>query len=354
MYNIEKIDSEVLEASINRWNHIAKPIDGLGLFEGLISQVAAITRNVDAPIEKRAVLVMCADNGVVAEGISQSGQEVTAIVSENIANGVASVNRMSKVAKADVIAVDIGVAAELEGANLWHEKVMNGTRDFAVEPAMSETQMIQAIEVGIACVKRLSDEGYHMVALGEMGIGNTTTSSAIIAALLQMDVEEVTGRGAGLTDEGLLHKITIIEKALKLHGLVDVSKKTQYSKEFAYQTLCCVGGLDICGLVGACIGGAIYHIPIVLDGLISGVSALLAERICPNTKQYLLPSHLGKEPATCAIMKELGYEASITAKLKLGEGTGAVMLFPLLDMAKVVYDENQTFTDIQVDDYKVF
>lgn len=339
----ESIDMDCYKASQAHWDGIAKPLDGLGRFEDMIKKIAAITRNADIAIDKRAVIVMCADNGVVEEGISQSEHDVTTIVSENMAKGIASVCRMSRIAHADVIPVDIGIKDETSVPGLLKKKIAKGTANFAKQQAMTEDELLEALSTGINLVKELKNKGYKILATGEMGIGNTTTSSAIASVLLDVPVENVTGRGAGLSSDGVKKKISVIENAVKKYNL---------HKNDTWRTLQCVGGFDIAGLTGVFIGGALYHIPIVIDGVISAVAALAAERLIPGCHEYMLASHKGKEPACELILDELGVKAVIDGELALGEGTGAVLLFPLLDMALEVYHENTTFEDIKVSQYK--
>ena len=208
---------------------------------------------------------------------------------------------------------------------------------------MAKDTAIEAIECGIRIVKDLKDKGYGIIATGEMGIGNTTTSSAIAAVLLSRDVEEVTGRGAGLSSIGLDKKINAIKKAIEIN---------KPKKEDPIDVLSKVGGLDIAGLVGVFIGGAALNIPLVIDGFISAVAALVAVKICPKVKGYIIPSHLSKEPAAIAIMEELNLKPFIDCNMCLGEGTGAVAIIPLLDMALSVYGNMSTFEEINVDKYE--
>ena len=343
--SIKELDKDAMEMSQKRWNSIAKPLNSLGLLEEVVIKMAGITRNPNINIKKRAVVVMCADNGVVEEGVTQTGQEVTAIVAENMVKGDTSVDNMAKCANVDVIPVDIGIARDMHIYGLIENKLMYGTNNMTKEPAMAKDTAIEAIECGIRIVKDLKDKGYGIIATGEMGIGNTTTSSAIAAVLLSRDVEEVTGRGAGLSSIGLDKKINAIKKAIEIN---------KPKKEDPIDVLSKVGGLDIAGLVGVCIGGALYHVPIVLDGVISMVAALLAERIVPGTKDYLIPSHKGKEPAMGRLAKELNVEPVIDANMALGEGTGAVMMFSLLDIALSVYQNRTTFSDINIEQYERF
>ena len=340
---IKPLDRNAMEQARYHWDHIAKPLDGMGRFEKMIIQIAGIQENYQVDICKKAVIPMCADNGIVAEGVSQSGMEVTAIVAANMAGGIANVCRMAHFAGAQVFPVDIGIASDDIVENLTNRKVRKATRDFLIEPAMTKQEVLQAILVGIEEVEHCKEKGYQLIATGEMGIGNTTTSSAMASVLLDMPVCQVTGRGAGLDDKGLLRKQQVIEQAIAKYNI---------PREDTLTVLQTLGGLDIAGLVGLYIGGAIYRIPVVIDGIIASVAALVAFRLIPQTLDFMMPSHASKEPATKAIMRELSLEPVIEAELALGEGTGAVMLFPLLDMALQIYHANTTFSDISIQDYE--
>lgn len=336
-------DKEFHKKVLYNFDNVAKPIDGLGRFETLIAQIGAIQETEIIDICKKAVIIMCADNGITREGISQSGQEVTLAVVRNMACKKSSVGKMAENIGADTIPVDIGINHKDSIPGVINKKISLGTGNFRNEPAMTEEEAIKAIFTGIEMVFDCKEKGYKILATGEMGIGNTTTSSAVTAALLRCEVAEVTGRGAGLSDEKLKHKQRIIAEAID---------KYELKKADALQILETVGGFDIAGLAGVCIGGALYHVPIVLDGVISMVAALLAERIVPGTKDYLIPSHKGKEPAVERLAKELGVEPVIDGNMALGEGTGAVMMFSLLDIALSVYQNRTTFSDIKIEQYK--
>ena len=342
---ITKPDETVRRQVQKNWDMVAKPLDGMGTFEGLISQIGAITGKTQISLDKKAVLVMCADNGIVEEGISQSGQEVTAAVAKEMTKGLSSVGKMAASIGADVFPIDIGINIPEEIPGLLQKSVRKGTRNFRKEPAMTATEAWKAVYTGMDLVAEYKEKGYQILATGEMGIGNTTTSSAVIASLLRCRAEQVTGRGAGLSDAGLLKKQQVIQEAIEKYYLYEAEP---------FEVLRTVGGLDIAGLTGVCIGGAVYHIPIVLDGVISFAAALVAERMYPGVKAYLLPSHKGKEPAFESLMRELDLHPVIDARLALGEGTGAVMLFALLDMALCVYEEKTTFHDIEIQPYERF
>ncbi|MBD5484579.1 MAG: nicotinate-nucleotide--dimethylbenzimidazole phosphoribosyltransferase [Lachnospiraceae bacterium] len=342
-YTIDTPDEKIYGKVLQNWDGIAKPLDGMGRFETITARIGAIIGTDEIDLTKKAVIIMCADNGIVEEGISQSGQEVTAAVARQMGKGLSSVGRMAASIGADTIPIDIGMNHQAPIQGVLDRKIRCGTRNFRKEPAMTEEETVRAIMTGIEAVAVCRDEGYRILATGEMGIGNTTTSSAVAAALLQCDADTVTGRGAGLSDEKLVHKRQIIADALEKYELAGADP---------FRILMTVGGLDIAGLAGVCIGGALYHIPIVLDGVISMTAALLADRIVPGTAKYLIASHKGKEPAVEVLMKELGAETVIDGKMALGEGTGAVMMMALIDMALCIYHGRTLFSDIRVEQYE--
>lgn len=338
---IRPIDRKAATLAQKRWDSIGKPLHSLGKMETLVMQIAGITGSASVNIKKRALVPMCADNGVVAEGVTQTGQEVTAIVAENFLTGDTSACVMCRQCGTDVFPVDVGMVSDTKVPR--DLKVMNGTRNMAKEPAMTREEAVRGIEAGIEMVRRLKEKGYTLIATGEMGIGNTTTSSAVASVLLDKPVEMMTGRGAGLSGEGLKRKIAAIQKAVS---------KNQPDPKDAIDVLAKVGGLDIAGMAGVFLGGAAMHIPVVIDGFISCVAALVAQRICPFVKDYMIASHVSKEPAASLILEALDKEAVLHGGMCLGEGSGAVALFPFLDMGIAVYESMSTFEEIKVDQYK--
>nr|WP_317348120.1 nicotinate-nucleotide--dimethylbenzimidazole phosphoribosyltransferase [uncultured Blautia sp.] len=338
---IRPIDRKAATLAQKRWDSIGKPLHSLGKMETLVMQIAGITGSASVNIKKRALVPMCADNGVVAEGVTQTGQEVTAIVAENFLTGDTSACVMCRQCGTDVFPVDVGMVSDTKVPR--DLKVMNGTRNMAKEPAMTREEAVRGIEAGIEMVRRLKEKGYTLIATGEMGIGNTTTSSAVASVLLDKPVEMMTGRGAGLSGEGLKRKIAAIQKAVS---------KNQPDPKDAIDVLAKVGGLDIAGMAGVFLGGAAMHIPVVIDGFISCVAALVAQRICPLVKDYMIASHVSKEPAAALILEALDKEAVLHGEMCLGEGSGAVALFPFLDMGIAVYESMSTFEEIKVDQYK--
>jgi nicotinate-nucleotide--dimethylbenzimidazole phosphoribosyltransferase len=274
--------------------------------------------------------------------VTQSGQEVTALVAQSIADGSANVNLMASAANCDVYAVDMGMVGEVNHPALIKRRIACGTKNMAIEPAMTCEQVIQAVQAGIDLVGEMKARGYVMIATGEMGIGNTTASAAIASILLDAPVETMTGRGAGLSDTGLMRKVDAIKRAIEVN---------RPDKNDPIDVLAKLGGFEIAAMTGAFLGGMTHRIPVIIDGVISVVAALVALRICPDAGEFMLASHMSREPAGRLVMDALGLEPIIDAGMALGEGTGAVMLFPLLDMAHRVYYGKHTFDDLGMDAY---
>lgn len=339
---IESTDKKFSELSHSKWNSVAKPLGSLGIFEEMVEKIAAIQQTADVDISKRTVVVMCADNGVTAEGVTQTDGEVTALCAEAIGNGTSNINVLADVYGADVIAVDIGIARDVDCISVKNRKIMYGTGNIAKGPAMSRDEAEKAICTGMDIVRELADPGTGIIITGEMGIGNTTTSAAVSSVLLGLSPEAVTGRGAGLSDEGLLRKVKAVRQAIEINrpdvnDAVDIISK--------------VGGLDIAGMTGLFLGGAVYGIPVVIDGVISAVSAVLAYKLTPACIDYMLPSHVSDEPAGKLLLDMIGLRAPLEAGMRLGEGTGGAMLLPLLDGALSVYNSSHRFEDIGIERY---
>lgn len=357
-----------------KWDAIAKPIDSLGVFEDMVARLCAIagTEN-PGDYKRRALLTLCADHGVVAEGVTQTDSGVTKVVAENIAHGCSGVNYMAQTAGVDVYAVDIGMLGELYPdatfgmGHMINRKVQAGTGNLAKEPAMPMEVCDRAIETGKELVRECKEKGYEILAVGEMGIGNTTPTSALLAALLDLPAESVTGRGAGLNDAGLARKVQVITQALaRVQGTVDAKQsagqertdvKLQCGRTDVQgtpdtkQLLAELGGLEIAGMVGVFLGARQYQIPVVLDGAITCVAALTAMRMDAEIVDYLLASHVSEEASGRLALEALGLPAVIHGKLCLGEGSGAMMLFPLLDMTLSIYKNMGTFDDLSIEAY---
>ena len=343
---IQQPDKKAMETARFRWAHVAKPLNSLGVLEDDIVKIAGIRGNSLVTLKKRGLLILCADNGIVEEGVTQTGMEVTAVVAENMTRGNSSVCIMAKRAGVDVFPVDIGVARDLVSGSTYpliNRKIAYGTKNFSKTNAMTRNEAVQAIIAGIKLMGELSEKGYELAATGEMGIGNTTTSSAVAALLLKQDPTGLTGRGAGLNDAGLIKKRKVIQEAV-----------ARYSPDCQDEIdiLSAVGGFDLAGMTGIFLGGAIYRIPVLLDGFISAVAALLAERIYPGCRDFMIASHVSAEPAGRILLEELELSPLIQAGMCLGEGTGAIAAVPLLQMAADVYCTMSSFEDIEIEAYK--
>ena len=340
---ITDLEKQAMQKAQAHWDNLAKPLRSLGRLEDMIIQLAGITGSENLKNLKKAVLIFCADNGIVEEHVTQTGKEVTSIVTRNFTKGIATVNALARICNADVFPIDIGIAEDVTCSGLDIRKIAYGTKNFLKEPAMTKKQCEQAILTGINLVKEKKNQGYNLIITGEMGIGNTTTSSAILSVLEEINPEFVTGRGAGLTSEGVKHKIEIIKKAINLHkpdknNILDIMSK--------------LGGFDICGMTGAFLGGAIYHVPVIIDGFISAVSANCAVRLAPVCKNYIYASHCSAEPAGKLALDAIGLKAYFNCDMCLGEGTGAVIGAKLFDFALSAYHNTVDFQTAEIEKYE--
>lgn len=338
---IRPVDVAAMAAANQHWDGLGKPLGSLGRLEKALIRIAGIQRTGDVHIDRKALVIMCADNGVVEEGVTQCGQEVTATVAENFLDEKSCVAIMCRRAGTKICPVDIGMAVDTP--RVEKRKIAYGTKNMAKEPAMTREQAVAAIEVGIAKAEELHAQGYEILATGEMGIGNTTTSSAMTAVYLGLDVETVTGRGAGLSSHGLQRKIHAIKQAIAVN---------QPDPEDPLDVLAKVGGLDIAGMCGLFLGGAAQQMPVVMDGFISQVAALTAVRLVPECADYILASHVSEEPGANILLKALEKDAFLTCGMRLGEGSGAVALFPILDFASDIYHKMSTFVQADIVEYQ--
>ena len=347
--NIKKI---VKEAKMN-WDNIAKPISSLGVMEDDVAKLCGIYGSAKGlRIDKRALVIMCADHGVVAEQVTQTTSEVTRIVAENFTEGKSTVNQMCNYANVDVFTVDIGMDTdyyqenELVTNKVINRKIKRGTNNLAIEDAMSIEECKKAIETGIEIVGALKDKGYKIIATGEMGIGNTTPTSILAGVLLDKSAEEVTGVGAGLSKSGLNKKLLVVKKAIE-------RVKDNYNQDM-YKLISAVGGLEIAGMVGIFLGGLRYKLPIIIDGAISSVSALCAVNIDAACADYMIASHVSGEMTGKLALEKIGVSPMIDGGLRLGEGTGAIALMPMLDMAVSIYNNMGTFDNYNIEAYERF
>ena len=325
-----------------RQDVLTKPTGSLGRLEELSIQIAGIQAKSMPQIKQKAVIVMAADHGVAAQGTSAYPQEVTTQMVLNFLRGGAGINVISRQVGARVIIVDMGVAGKLEpNPGLVSRRIAAGTQDMSKGPAMSLSQATQALETGIEIVTGEIKKGLDIVGTGDMGIGNTTASSAICAVMLGETIAKVTGRGTGLDDKQLQHKIAIINEALTLNK-PDASKPMD--------VLAKVGGFEIGGLAGVMLGAASHRIPVVIDGFISGAAALVAVGLCPRVKDYLIAGHCSVEPAHKLLLKDLGLRPLLDLEMRLGEGTGAALAMSIAETSVRILAEMATFSEAGVSD----
>ncbi len=329
------LDSQAMDAARAKQDTLTKPQGSLGRLEELSILMAGIQRTGLPKIEKKVIVTMAADHGVVAEGVTLYPQEVTAQMVQNFLGGGAGVNVLARHVGARVVVVDMGVVSELAPhPELVNKRVAAGTANMARGPAMSEQQAIQALKAGIEVVEMELDRGLDILGVGEMGIGNTTAASAITAAVTAAPVEDVTGRGTGLDDKGLKHKAEVVAKVLQLnlprgHDGLDL--------------LCKVGGFEIGGMAGAMLAAAAHGRPVLIDGFISGAAALIANLLAPRLCNYLFAAHLSVEVGHRLILQHLGLTPLLDLQMRLGEGTGAALGISLVEAAVRVLGEMATF-----------
>ncbi|MNO26943.1 Nicotinate-nucleotide--dimethylbenzimidazole phosphoribosyltransferase [compost metagenome] len=327
-------NSAAMEAAQQHLDSLTKPPGSLGKLEALAVRLAGITGEVKPSFSERAVIVMAADHGVCEEGISAFPAEVTPQMVMNFLAGGAAVNVLARQAGAEVKCVDIGVNAEMSHPELVSRKVRFGTANMAKGPAMSREEAEAAILTGAAVVEEAVAQGASLFVTGEMGIGNTTASAAIVSALTDISPLDSVGRGTGINDERLRHKITVVESALRTN---------QPDPADPVDVLAKVGGLEIAGLTGVILASAANHCPVVIDGFISSAAALLAQRIAPESSNYMISSHVSHEQGHALLLQELGLTPMLHMDMRLGEGTGGVLALHLVDAACSIMKEMATF-----------
>ena len=337
---IQPTELRLLAQAQARLDRLTKPIGSLGRLEELAARYVMITGEMNPKVPRGAVYTFAADHGVTVEGVSAYPSAVTPQMVLNFLRGGAGVNVLARHVGIEVRVVDIGVAFDFESApGLIQRKVMPGTKNLMVESAMSLAQAEQALHVGIELATEAAQEGIGLIGTGEMGIGNTTASSAIAAVMTGRSVAEVTGRGTGIDDAGHAHKIDVIQRALAFHRLDSAD---------AMEVLAKVGGLEIGGLAGLMLGAAAARIPVVLDGFIAGAAALIAVGLQPRCKDYLIASHQSVERGHRAILDHLGLKPLLDLDLRLGEGTGACLGMSLVFAAIKILTEMATFDEAGV------
>jgi nicotinate-nucleotide--dimethylbenzimidazole phosphoribosyltransferase len=334
------LDEAAMQAAQARQDQLTKPRGSLGRLETLSLQLAGITGQALPCVERKAVIVLAGDHGITAEGVSAYPAEVTAQMVLNFLQGGAAVNVLARQAGARFVVADVGVAADLpHHPHLLRHKIARGTANFVRGPAMTREQAARAVEIGIEIVAGEVACGLDLVATGEMGIGNTTPASAIAAVYTGLPVERVTGRGTGVDNAGLAHKVQVIERALARH---------QPDAADALGVLAAVGGFEIGAIAGVCLAAAAHRVPVVVDGFISASGALIAAALCPAATSYFIASHLSVERGHAPLWQALGLHPLLDMDLRLGEGTGAVLAFHLVEAACRILAEMATFAGADV------
>lgn len=331
---------DVKQRSKVKWDKLGKPLGSLGKLELIGIKIAGMTGKLSNTTAKKAVVVMAGDNGIYDEDVASSPKPFTKILVENTAGGLTGVATLSRYVNADVKVVDLGVDAEIEHEDVIRRKIAYGTNNFTKGPAMSYEDCVKAIEVGIEVGDSLYQSGYDILGVGELGVGNTTTSSAILTALTGLTPEVTCGLGAGLLPEQFENKKRVI-----LEG-IEVNKP---NPDDAIDVMAKIGGFDIAGMCGVYLSAAKNRKPVVIDGFISSAAALCAARIKSEVKDFLLPSHLSKEPAAERMLKELDLDALVNLDMRLGEGSGCPIAFQIIDTALFVEDNMGTFDELKID-----
>ena len=341
MREIRGADGEAMRVAREYCDTLIKPLGALGGLEDIAVRIAGVTGEVKNSLGKRAVVVMAADNGVYEEGVAAAPQAFTRLQAVNMTRGICGVSVFARAAGADVVVVDIGLMEAAGTDAVMDRNVKRGTDNMAKGPAMSREEAEAAVQAGFDVAGELYEKGYDMLGTGEMGIGNTTSTSACAIALLGLEPSLYVGRGAGLDDDQLLNKIEVIKRALEVNDP---------KKDDPIDVVSKVGGLDIAGIIGCYLAAAYDRKPILIDGAISAVAALMAGRLCPEARDFMFATHRSTEPSYDAVMKELGLRPFLEMEMRLGEGSGCAISFPIIDAACVMMCDMGTFADIEFDD----
>ena len=339
--SIKSLDTEAMTKAKSRLDSLAKPPGSLGKLEDITVKLAGISGKINYDTGKRCVIIMSSDNGVVEEGVASAPQAVTCAQTLNFTKGLTGVGVIAKQFNTDLIVVDVGVNADIDNTLVRNKKVRKSTWNIARREAMTYDEAVKAILIGIEIALEAVKEGYTLLGAGEMGIGNTTTSSAVLCALTGIAPEQATGKGAGLKEEAYRHKIEVIQKALdnnkpEVNDPIDVVAK--------------VGGFDIAAMAGIFIGGAYTRTPIVIDGFISMVAALVASRLNPAINDFMFASHVSYEKGFAHAAIALGIEAPLNLNMRLGEGSGCPIMFAIIDTASAVIRDMGSFEQANIDE----
>lgn len=338
--NISYADKEIQRKAKKRIDSLAKPLGSLGKLEDIAIKVTGITGNIKNSFKKKCVLIFCSDNGVYKEGIASTPQYVTIAQTINFTKGLSGVGVIAKQNGSDLMVIDVGINSSLKIPGVIDKKIRKSTSNILKGPAMTKEECIDAILIGIESVKEAIENGYEILGVGEMGIANTTTSSAVLISLLDCSIEEAVGKGAGLTNDAFNKKKDIIRQALEIN---------KPDKNDPIDVLTKVGGFDIAAMTGAFLGASFYKIPIVIDGFISVVAALVATKLNEDVKDYLFSSHLSQEIGYRVAIKKLGLDPMLNLDMRLGEGSGCPIAFTIIDTANAILRDMATFEESGID-----
>lgn len=332
-------NEEAKKLAREKWDGLVKPMGSLGTLEEVTIKIAGMTGKITSKIDKRAIVVMCADNGVADEGVSSAPQVFTKVLTESMAKELTGVATLGKFANTDIVTVNIGVIGEIDDPRIINRKIADGTKNFTKGPAMTYDEAVKAIEVGIEIGDKLYGEGYDILGTGEVGIGNTTTSAAVLSVLGDLDVDITCGKGAGLTEEQHSNKKDIIRKGIEIN---------KPNKEDPIDVISKVGGFDIGGMCGLFLSAAKNKKPIIIDGFISSAAALCAVKLNPLVKEYIIPSHLSGEPGAKYMMDELKLKPMLNLGMRLGEGTGCTLAFNIIEAGMYTLEHMGTFEQLSL------
>ncbi len=335
---IKPLDAAALKAAEERQAKLAKPPGSLGKLEEISIRLAGITGKVNNDLDRRRIIVLCADNGIIEEGVSCTPRSVTASQAVNMTLRKTGMSAMAKAFGDDVQVVDMGIADPYESEDIVTYPIAKGTRNFLKEDAMTREQCVEAISIGAKLAKHAKEQRIDIIGVGEMGIGNTSSSAAVLSVLTGLDIPTVTGRGGGLTDEAFEHKKEVLEEAIR---------RRKPDRNDPVDVLAKVGGFDLAAMCGVYLGCALHRIPVVIDGIISVVGALCAAKLCPEAGKYMFPSHKSFEPGYMYALKEIdaGLDPYLDLGMRLGEGSGCVPAFEIIAAACYVMNDMASFNE---------
>lgn len=337
--SIKPLYSERVVKAWKRIDNLTKPIGSLGGLEEIAAKLTGITGKTNNSINKKNIIIMCADNGVTEEGVSACPQNITATVTNNFTKHITGVCKLAHYVNSEITVVDVGVNADFDNKTIINKKIAYGTKNMAIGPAMTKDEAIRAIEVGIETVNGLVSSGYDLLGTGEMGIGNTTTSAAVLSVLSGINSDLVVGKGSGLTQMQYENKKSVVRRSIQVNAP---------NKKDIIDVLAKVGGFDIAALCGCFLGAASLRVPIVIDGFIASAAALCACRINPLCKDYMFPSHLSAETGAIYMMKELNLTPMLNLNMRLGEGSGCALAFSVIEAALYTINNMATFQEAEI------